>query len=309
MFSKFKGQIDTIFVDVNSASFELDKSVNIILSPSLYWVKKVTLPVKSVREVKPLLESLFEENLPDGVYSYDVYKQDDEFVIFAYEDKVILNILHEKGISSAQINKVYLAQSELFRQESAKKISEDTILLVEDGIVVVLPSTFASSDEVLDVHDVKLSKNSIRLKQFSHLVNEKSLYTIAFIFFALIALVSTEYFITVKKNNISQTQRDALFVKYGLKPTMLQNRSMLKSYEKIYKSQTQLREYMADLLSLHLKEKHKIKVITYKNKKLRVQFDGIKSGEEKYIEQILKSKKCKFSAQYKNDIWYVEFKI
>jgi len=309
LFSKFKGQIDTIFVDVNSASFELDKSVNIILSPSLYWVKKVTLPVKSVREVKPLLESLFEENLPDGVYSYDVYKQDDEFVIFAYEDKVILNILHEKGISSAQINKVYLAQSELFRQESAKKISEDTILLVEDGIVVVLPFTFASSDEVLDVHDVKLSKNSIRLKQFSHLVNEKSLYTIAFIFFALIALVSTEYFITVKKNNISQTQRDALFVKYGLKPTMLQNRSMLKSYEKIYKSQTQLREYMADLLSLHLKEKHKIKVITYKNKKLRVQFDGIKSGEEKYIEQILKSKKCKFSAQYKNDIWYVEFKI
>jgi len=309
LFSKFKGQIDTIFVDVNSSSFKLDKSVNIILSPSLYWVKKVALPVKSVREVKPLLESLFEENLPDGVYSYDVYKQDDEFVIFAYEDKVILNILHEKGISSAQINKVYLAQSELFKQESAKKISEDTILLVEDGIVVVLPSTFASFDEVLDVHDIKLSKNSIRLKQFSHLVNEKSLYTIAFIFFALIALVSTEYFITLKKNNISQTQRDALFIKNGLKPTMLQNRSMLKTYEKIYKSQTQLRQYMADLLSLHLKEKHKIKVITYKNKKLRVEFDGFKSGEEKYIKQQLKSKQCKFSAQYKNNIWYVEFII
>ncbi|WP_457744496.1 hypothetical protein [Sulfurimonas sp.] len=309
MFSKFKDHVDTIFVDINSANFELDKSVNIILSPSLYWVKKVSLPVKSVREVKPLLESLFEENLPNGTYSYEVYKQDDDFFIFAYEDQMILNILHEKGVASSQINKVYLAQSELFEQANAKRISEDTVLLVEDGIVVLLPVSFASSDELLDVCDVKLSKNSIRLKQFSHFVNEKSLYTIAIIFFVLIALVSIEYFITLKKDHLSQTQRNELFMKYGLKPTMFQNRSMLRGYESIYKSQTQLRQYMADLLSLKLKKNHKIKMITYKNKQLSVEFIGLKAGEEKYIEQMLKSKKCNFSAQYKNNIWYVEFKI
>jgi len=309
LFSKFKEQIDTIFVDVNSASFELEKSANVILSPALYWVRKVSLPVKSVREVKPLLESLFEETLPEGIYSYSVYKQGEEYFIFAYEDKKILDTLHSKGIPSAKINAVYFAQSELMNLDEPKKISEEEIILVQDDIVILLPSQFVQDAQRLDVSDVKVSKNAIHLKQFGHIVNEKSLYTIAAIFLVFIVLVGSEYFITLHKAQKLQTQRERIFSLYDLKSTMFQNKSLLRSYEGEYKTQSKLRESMAKILSLSLKSGDKIKAIEYKNKKLKLQFDGVKSGEEGYITAFMKSKGMKYSAKYKGKEWYVEVQL
>ena len=87
MFSKFNKQIDTIFLDTICDNFHTDNKVNIILSPSLYWIKKVSLPVKNVKDVKPLLASIFEDILPDGTYNYSAYKNDDAYLVFAYEDK------------------------------------------------------------------------------------------------------------------------------------------------------------------------------------------------------------------------------
>jgi len=309
LFSKFKEQIDTIFVDVNSASFELDKSVNVILSPSFYWIRKVSLPVKSLREVKPLLESLFEETLPEGIYSYSAYKQEDDYYIFAYEDKKILDALHAKGIPSAKINAVYFAQSELVDLDEPKKISEEELILTQDGVVILLPAKFVSDAKELDVSDVKVSKNTLHLKQFGHIVNEKSLYKIAVIFLVFIALVGSEYFITLHKAQKLQTQREKLFSLYGLKSTMFQNESLLRGYEGDYKTQSKLREDMAQILSFSLKSGHKIKAIEYKSKKLKLQFDGVKSGDEEYITAFMKSKKMKYSAKYRGENWYVEVQL
>ncbi|MDQ7066925.1 MAG: hypothetical protein Q9M40_02365 [Sulfurimonas sp.] len=73
------------------------EKVSIILSPSLYWVQKLSLRVKYVREVKKLLPSIFEDMLPAGQYSYSAYKRGDDFFIFAYEDKAILKLLQDKS--------------------------------------------------------------------------------------------------------------------------------------------------------------------------------------------------------------------
>jgi hypothetical protein len=309
LFSKFKRQFDTVFVDVNSADFELDESVNVILSPALYWVKKVTLPVKSLREVKPLLESLFEDILPEGRYSYTAYKEGDEYFIFAYEDKYILDVLAQKGIPFAKINKVYFAQSELASLEDAKKLNEEEIILVQDGVVILLPAKFSKTDEKLDLKDIDLSKHTIALKQFGHIVNEKSLYTIVALFFVMVLLVSSEYIITLNKIDKLQTQREVLFSKYKLKPTMIQNRSLLKRYERTYEAQIKLRKLMATVLSMHLKDGVRLKFVGYKNKKFKLQYMGMKKGQESYIESFFKNRGFTYSAQFKKDIWYVEFKI
>ena len=70
----FRSKAKAFFVDVNSPSYLLEAPVNVILSPSMYWVKRVTLPVKYLYEVKSLIPSLFEENLPEGKYSYSAYR-------------------------------------------------------------------------------------------------------------------------------------------------------------------------------------------------------------------------------------------
>ena len=98
---KFNTKLKTIFLDPNSdksvinnydndsilvtddASKKREK-VNVILSPSLYWVKKLSLPVKYVREVKKLLPSIFEDTLPKGNYNYTAYKSGEDFFGFEH---------------------------------------------------------------------------------------------------------------------------------------------------------------------------------------------------------------------------------
>ena len=309
MFWKFKRQVDTVFVDSNSADFHIESSVNVILSPSLYWVKKVSLPLQSLREVKPLLESLFEDMLPEGRYSYEAYKFGEEYFIFAYEDKYILDVLAQKGIPASKINGVYFAQNEFLHLEEAKKIDESDVILVKDDIVILLPANFSAAKNMLDISDIKLSKHRITLKQFGHILNEKSLYTIVALFVVLLLLVATEYIITLNKIDKLQTQRDNIFSKYALKPTMMQNRSLLKGYEASYKRQMHLRKVMALVLGMHLKPTHKVKFIAYKNKKFTLSYSGLKKGDESYIESYFKAKSLSYTAKYKKNIWYVEVKL
>ncbi len=71
---QFNRQHKILFLDPNYPAVCGDEKVDIILSPSLYWIKKISLPLNSLREVRTLLPSIFEDMLPDGIYSYSVYK-------------------------------------------------------------------------------------------------------------------------------------------------------------------------------------------------------------------------------------------
>lgn len=309
MFSKFNTQIKTIFLDTNSANFTVDKKVNVILSPSLYWVKKVTVPVKSLRELKPLLESLFEDTLPKGSYSYTAYKQEDNYFIFAYEDKKILDLLSKKGLSPSHVNNVYFAQSELSNIDKALKIDGQQSIVVKDGIVISLPALWANGDEKLNVKELKLSKHNVKLKQFGHIVDDKSLYTIVGLFVVFIVIVATEYFITENKITQIENMQNTLFTKYDLKPTMIQNRSMLKEYKSTYEVQTKLRNTIAVLLKLSLDSNQKIKFLHFKADKLNVTVMGVKKGKEQYIEKVLKSKGLQYASKFQDNNWYLEFSL
>jgi len=309
LFGKFKKQVDTIFVDSNSPAFHIESSVNVILSPSLYWVKKISLPIKSLREVKALLESLFEDTLPEGRYSYEAYKFNDEYFIFAYKDKYILDLLAQKGIPASKINGVYFAQNELLHLDEAKKIDENEVIVVKDDMLILLPKKFTSAQNMLNVKDIKLSKHRVTLKQFGHIINEKSLYTIMALFVVLLLLVSTQYMITLNKIDKLQAQKDNTFSKYSLKPTMMQNRSLLKGYKESYNRQIELRNIIAVVLNMPLKPTQKIKFISYENRKFTLSYSGLKKGDEHYIERYFSAKNLNYSAKYNKNIWYVEIKL
>ncbi len=309
MFSKFNKQIKTIFLDPASDSLEIEDDVNVILSPSLYWVKKVSLPVKYLRDVKSLLPSLFEDTLPEGSYSYSAYKSGDEFFIFAYEDKFIIDTLSSKGVSSTQIKGVYFAQSELSETQGAIKVNETQSIYVKDEIVILVPCCWIEESGNLDISSIDFSKHRISLKQFGHIVNDKSLYMLATIFSLLIVLVAVEYFITLQKISTTTESRDELFAKHGLKSTMMQNRSLLSEYKTIHKRQTNFRDSVGYILSLKLKKEQSLSQLTLKNKKLIAAFDGVKKGSEASIEKMLKSKKLKFISNFKDDTWYVEIEL
>ena len=214
---------------------------------------------------KKLLESLFEDVLPEGTYSYSVYKEDEYFYIFAYEDKTILDLLQSQGISSANVSSVRFAQSELCNIEGAVKINETQSIYVKDEVVTLVPCCWIEESGDLDLSNIKLSKHTIALAQFGHIVDNKSLVKIGAILSVFIVLILVELFIVKQDISKIELSSSEIFTKHKLKPTMFQNKSLLKKYTTIHKNQTKLREEFTK----NLKKKN-IKHITYKNNKLKV---------------------------------------
>ena len=267
MLTRFNKDKKIVFLDPHTELTVSDEKLHIILSPSLYWVKKVILPLKYAREAKKLLESLFEDVLPEGNYSYSVYKasEEGEFFIFAYEDKSILDLLTKQGITASNIASVHFAQSELSNLQGAVKINETQSIYVKDGIVTLVPCCWIEESGDLDLEDVKLSKHKITLAQFGHIVDSSSLIKIGAILGIFILLTWVELYILKQDIQKIQTQSSELFTKYKLKPTMFQNKALLKKYKKIYTNQTKLRADFAKEL-----QKRNIQKISYKNNKLKV---------------------------------------
>ena len=309
MIGKFKKQVKTLFVDKNSTFVSVEGHVNIILSPSFYWVKKVSLPVKYLRDVKALLPSLFEDILPPKNYSYSAYKYEDEYFIFAYEDKMILDSLAEKGISASQIKAVHFAQSEFFEIDGPIEIDTEQTLFKKDDILMLLPSSWFDESQDINLNELKLSKQSITLKQFSHIVDDKTLFKISALVLIFILVIAAEYFITQEKVQDISKKQEALFSKYKLQSTMFQNKAMFKELNSKYKKQMLLRRYMATVLKLSLESKQKLVLVELKGNKLKLAFSGEKEGLERLIFKQLKVQSIHYSAKYKKNTLYVELSL
>jgi len=300
-----------LFLDPNSDAVNIDGKVNIILSPSLYWVKKISLPVSSLREVKKLLPSIFEDTLPAGNYSYSAYKSetDVEFLIFAYEDKKILDILAEKNISIQNIASIHFAQTELLSIDGAMKINDSQSIYIKDDILVLVPCCWIEEKSELDLSSIILSKHKITLQQFGHIVDYKSLYGIASVLIVLIIFVFSELFITAQRSKDIADKRDEIFSKNSLKSTMFENKAILSKYKNIHIEQTKIREYLSYILSLKLKNNEKITLFNLKNKIIILKFSGTLKNKNSHITSVLKSKGIKFTQNYKNGILHLEIKI
>jgi len=310
----YSKQHKTLFLDPNCDVVhvdEKDEKIDIILSPSLYWIKKLSFPHNSLREVKTLLPSIFEETLPDGVYSYSVYKSSDDsfFYAFAYEDKKILDLLTQHNIPMANIASVRFAQSELNTIEQAMQINDDQCLYVQDSIVVLVPSSWVQEKEALDLSSIKFSRHKVTLQQFAHIIDYKSLYGVISVLIILMLLALSELFITAQRSDDIVAKTDEIFLKDNLKPTMFENRSILKKYEKTHTVQTKLREYLTHLLGLKLNKSEKMTQLNLKNKHIIVDFSGINKQRASTITSALSAKDMDFTQKHKDGTLHLEIKI
>jgi len=312
LFTKFKSKTRRLFLDPHkSEAVEMNKGekLDIILSPSLYWVKRMKLPVTSVREVKKLLPSIFEERLPSSHYSYTAYKKGDEFFVFAYEDKKILDLLHTKEINVAQIHSVHFAQTEFIDLKGAVGINDTQAMYLKDEVLILAPLAWMSETQNFDLANIQLSKETIKLQQFGHIVDNSSLYKIGGVMVVLALIIMVEIFIASSKKDTVIEAKDALFSKYRLQSTMMQNRSIFNKYNKLYETQMHLREYISYFLNMKLKNNQKILLVDYQNKILYVTVSGIKKGASRAFFSQLDAKKLKYKTSFNGNNVKVEIKL
>ena len=285
----FNSSADTIFVDIHSPHVETEKMLDIILSPAYYWVKRQSLPVRYLREVKKLLPSLFEDTLPEGRYSYTAYREGEEYLLFAYNDRFILDRLQEKGIKASQIRNVYFAQSELDTMEVPLRIDDENLMIIHNGIVVKLPSQLATvQSRPFDVTYHKCSPHAVTLARYAHIADRRSMIRFGVLMAVLTLLVAVEWGIVAAKSKEVESKRFELFAQYDLKSTTMQNEAILKGLEADYRIQSALRDVTAKLLALRLERGEYMARLEVKGALLKVSFTLSKPERAKAIVAELK---------------------
>ena len=62
--------LTTLFLDKEAQPVNVQGKIDLILSPSLYWFRAESLPVKTVFQARKLAPSVFDAIIPEGTYSY-----------------------------------------------------------------------------------------------------------------------------------------------------------------------------------------------------------------------------------------------
>jgi hypothetical protein len=309
LFTAFKTEAIPVFIDTDATMVATEKMVDVVLSPTLYWVKRVTLPVKYLREVKKLLPSLFEDTLPEGKYSYSAYKEGDSYLIFAYKDREILDLLTEKGISPQQMRNVYLAQSEFSAMAQPLRLPGGDVLDVKDGVVIKLPSQLVDEAASIDLDGHLFSKHRIELARYTHIADRKSQFWFASFMVVLITLFTLEWVITASKSNAVAEEVSAVYAKYDLPATSIQNEAVLSKLRQRYERQTGIRDAVMAVLDVKLLENEALQLIEVVGNTLNVRIKTIGASRAKIITEHLTKQKLNLKHSFGDGELKVEVRL
>lgn len=305
----FRSKAKAFFVDIDSPAYRLEGAVNIILSPSMYWVKRVTLPVKYLREVRSLIPSLFEDNLPEGKYSYSTYKDGDSFLIFAYNDKEVLDLIAEKGITAANIDNVYFAQSEFDTIDTPLKIDAKSVLSLQEGVVVKLPAALAPDAVTMNLDGHTFSKHSIHLTRFNQIADKKSQKVFGSILAVLILMFTTEWLITASKVTAIMEKQGEVFSSHNLPATSFQNEAIHAKLNTTFERQSRIRDIVNLVLTLKLKPEEQLQQIALEQNRMIIE---LRTASEATGTKTLSSLKREFKhtdGRFENGIYTMEIKL
>ncbi len=265
---------------------------SVILSPEYYWIKRVSLPVKSAREAKKLAESVFEGLLPSGLYDYQVIKDGDEFLIIAYDREVIQKALKEHFRGTSEISGVYFAQNELKDLKGCTTVNAKAALTPIDGILVQVPrsciDTSAHLDDILPT--LRLSRHKIRIGTSQKQTLPRSTVTmVAMAFFLVMASLLIEYIAYKKALSDILSQRESLISRYHLPQTSFELKSIEKSLLKKYEAQKKIRDALQKIALLSFASGESIRRLTCTKQGVHLEIEGVESGREEVLKRLLAS--------------------
>ena len=131
-----------ILVHEGMAPQTLDETVDVMLTPQFYTLKRESLPVKYAYQAKKIAPSLFDGLLDESEsYAYDVHKCDEGWEFIAYDLDKIKYFLRTKGIVPEKVGKLFFAQQAADKITAPVALGESQALVNLNGIVTVVPKS------------------------------------------------------------------------------------------------------------------------------------------------------------------------
>lgn len=242
---------------------KIKEPVNVILSPEFYWIKKINIPIKSLKDAKKLAKSSF--NLK-GDFFYDAFKLKDKFFAVAIPKKLNLKI-DKKYIKSIRI-----AQIEFFDFECIK-VNENYYLKKIDDLIFFFPTP---SKNCIPLKEA-LEKIKLSNKTFSQKIN-KTLLVYAGIIFILLnsALLIKAYSNNLEAKKLSLKTENFL-KKHNLPPTSFQLNSILNDLKTKVKKQEKIKKDLEFFSKTPLKKEEYYQRLSFDSKNYYVKIHTSKN--------------------------------
>jgi len=257
-----KGQRDLNFTETSKPLVLVHKSmervynkssINIMLSPQFYTMKRETLPIKHQYQAKKLASSVFESLLKDDVeYQYFVYKDRDDWIFIAYDQIEVSTFLDKVGIPLENISKLLFAQQYLDKFNIPLVLSDKELLASIDNTAVVIPSSIIGdkmtnrkfNEKIQNRDGISFGFSNNSIFEYKEAIIISSVLTI----FAFIFIIEGIKY----KNTLTQMEDEIALVlsKYPSLQSKYSRDNIAKKYKKIDIKERKKRDILKGLSSL-----------------------------------------------------------
>lgn len=241
---------------------KIDSKVDVILSPQFYWIKKIDIPVKSLKDAKKLSKSLFKL---DESYIFDAFYLDGKYFAYAIKKDLKLNI------PKKYINSIRLAQTELYNYDTIKIPPKHSIKKIDD-LLFCFP--FEDKGENIDkiLSNIKLSNHKINLNKIEI---DKSLIVISSLIFLLL---NGAFIIKTVKNKKAikslEEKKENLISKYNLPSTTFELDSIISNLKSKYQKQIKIKKDLEFITHTPLKRNEKVTYLALKNSVYKIKINS-----------------------------------
>ena len=272
---------ELLLVHREMTSISLDQSINVMLTPQFYTMKKEALPVKYLYQAKKIAPSLFEGLLEEsGTYDYLVFKEKDTWVFIAYDSEEIRSFLSTKGIREEYVSKVFFAQQAADAFQKPVMLSENEVLMTIGGVVTVIPKSVLADEFQTTEFNESFTPSSGVTIQGAHtsFIGKKEAIILASVFTIFAVAFFVEGWQYSRSLKVQQQEMQELLEAYPALQSKLQRESIALKYKTIDSKERKKRETIkalaemifkgVTLTSYHMNEKHFKLVFSCANDKI-----------------------------------------
>ncbi len=260
---------ELLLVHKNMDRVTLNESVNILLTPQFYTLKKEALPVKYAYQAKKIAASLFDGLLEEGGrYEYVVTKEEETWSFIAYDLEKITDFLESKNIYAGNVSKIFFAQEALESFTAPLALNEKEALVVLDDTVVLVPSMALGEDEVpsLLLNSSFTPKGGVALQgSSSSVLTQKQALSFAAVFMLFAGMFVAEGLRYGGDSEAGEEELQGLYESYPSLQSSYARQGIVDKYRKIDKDERKKRDAVkafsgmifkgVTLTSLHVDEK------------------------------------------------------
>ncbi len=227
----------------------LSHSVNVMLTPQFYTLKKEELPVKYHYQAKKIAPSLFDGLLDDEEHhEYFVYKENEMWVFIAYNVGKIKALLSAKGIKLEQVGKIFFAEQSLDSFSAPVLLGDKEALVKLDDTIVVIPQISLDEEmRTLTIDNSFTPKTGVTLEGASgheSLLNQTQALSIATIFAIFAGMFFMEGWRYGADSHAIEEEMQLLLEEHPSLQSKMQRENIFTKYKTIDTSERKKRELL-----------------------------------------------------------------